>query len=205
MAGIRAFRRIQIGQESVAGTKVVATQRLRGLMGVIKDNTVIEFLEEDIGIAGGALSTRIPHTGGEIVLQGGFSFEQAPYIFNSGFYETTSTTDTNSGKIWTWTAQTSSTDKIETTDLQTYSVEAGDNQQAEYFTYGFTREFSLNGTVGEGLDLSATMEGRAVGTTDFTAGIAIPTVEYVLFTKGKLYIDSSTDIGVTQVSQTLLP
>src|SRR3990167_5099790 len=100
-AGIRAFRRVQIGQESVAGTKVVATQRLRGLMGVIKDNTEIEFLPEDIGIAGGALSTRIPKTGGEIVLSGGFTFEQAPYIFNSGFYETTPTTDTNSGKIWT--------------------------------------------------------------------------------------------------------
>jgi hypothetical protein len=202
-AGIRAFRRIQIGQETVAGTKVVATQRLRGLTGVIKDNTIVEFLEEDIGIAGGALSTRIPKTGGEIALTGGFTYEQAPYIFNGAFYETTPTTDVSSAKIWTWTAQTSSTDKIETTDLQTYTIEAGDNQQAEYFTYGFVREFSLAGTVGGGLDLSATLEGRQVGTTDFTAGIAIPTVEYVLFAAGKLYVDASTDIGVTQVSQTL--
>jgi hypothetical protein len=48
------------------------------------------------------------------------------------------------------------------------------------------------------------MEGRTVATTDFTASIAIPDVETILFTNGKLYIDPTTDaIGTTQVSQTL--
>jgi len=203
MPGIRAFNRVQIGQETTAGTNAVATQLLRGMTGMITDNLEVEFLEEDIGIAGGALATRIPMTGGEITLEGGFTFEQSPYILNSAFYSTTPTTDTSSAKIWSWTAQTVSTDLVATTDLQTYTIEAGDNQQAEYMNYCFTREFTISGRVGEGLNMSATMEGRAVGTTDFTAGISIPSVEYVLFTNGVLYIDVSTDMGTTQVSQTL--
>jgi hypothetical protein len=70
--------------------------------------------------------------------------------------------------------------------------------------YCFTREFTLSGTVGEALNVSATLEGRTVATTDFTSGINIPTVESILFTNGKLYIDPSSDtMGTTLVSQTL--
>ena len=200
--GISALNQVQIGQETTAGTKVTPTTLWRG-MGMIKDNTEIEFLDENIGIAGGALRSRIPATGGEIPLAGGFTFEQGGYVFQSGFYSTSPTTDTSSAKIWTWTVQTGSTDPIETTDLKTLTIRAGDNQQAEFMSYCFTREFTLSGRVGEGLDITATMEGRAVGTTDFETGLAIPTVEDVLFTNGLLYLDATTDIGTTQVSQTL--
>lgn len=200
--GIEALNRIQTGAESTAGTAATPTTPWRG-MGVITDNTEIEFLPENIGIAGGALRSRKIMTGGEIPLSGGFTFEQGPYIFQSGFYKTTPTTDAGSARIWTWTVQTASTDPIETTDLQTYTIRAGDNQQAETMSYCFCREFTLTGRVGEGLDITATMEGREVGTTDFEAGLSIPTVEDVLFTNGKLYLDPTTDMGTTQVSQTL--
>lgn len=203
MAGARAFRKVQLGQETTAGTNAVATALWRG-MGVMRDLTEVEFLEEDVGILGGVLRTRIPKTGGEITLEGGCTFEQLPYIFQSGFYNTTPTTDASSGEIWTWTVQNASSDPINTTDLLTYTIEAGDNQQAEYMNYCFTREFNITGRVGEGLDISATLEGRVVGTTDFTTGISIPTVHDILFTKGSLYIDATTtDAGTTQVTQTL--
>lgn len=203
MAGIKALRRIQLGAETAAGTNAVATAIWRGL-GMGKDNRETTFVEEDIGLLGDALRTYVAKTGGEVTLEGIASFEQLPYIFQSAFYATTPTTDTSSAKIWTWTVQSASTDPIQTTDLQTYTVEFGDNQQAEYMNYCFTREFKLSGTVGEALQVSATMEGRTVATTDFTAGISIPTVESILFTNGTLYIDPSTDAsGTTQVSNTL--
>jgi hypothetical protein len=203
MAGARAFRKAQLGQESTAGTNAVATALWRG-MGNLPDNTEIEFLEEDVGILGGVLRTRIPFTGGELTLEGGCTFQQLPYIFQSSWYNTSPTTDASSGQIWTWTAQNASSDPIATTDLLTYTVEFGDNQQAEYMNYCFTREFNITGRVGEGLDISATMEGRVVGTTDFTTGISIPTIEDILFTKGTLYLDATSDtIGTTQVTQTL--
>jgi hypothetical protein len=203
MAGIKALRKVQLGQESTAGTNAVATALWRG-MGVITDLTEVEFLEEDVGILSGLLRTRIPKTGGEITLEGGCTFQQMPYIFQSAFYNTTPTTDASSAEIWTWTVQNASSDPVATTDLLTYTIEAGDNQQAEYMNYCFTREFNITGRVGEGLDISATLEGRAVGTTDFTTGISIPTVEDILFTKGTLYLDATSDtVGTTQVTQTL--
>jgi hypothetical protein len=201
--GIKALRRIQLGKETTAGTNAVATAIWRG-MGMGQDTRETTFVEEDIGLLGDALRTYVAKTGGEVTFEGIASFEQLGYFFQSGFYATSPTTDAGSAKIWTWNIQDASTDPIATTDLQTFTVEFGDNQQAEYMNYCFTREFTLSGTVGEALAVSATMEGRTVATTDFTSGISIPTVESILFTNGKLYIDDSTGtMGATQVSQTL--
>ena len=203
MAGVKAFRRLIGGAEATAGTSVPATWIWRG-MGMGKDNRETTFVEEDIGLLGDALRTYVAKTGGEVTFEGVASFEQLGYFFQSGFYKTTPTTDASSAKIWTWSIQDSATDPIATTDLQTYTVEFGDNQQAEYMAYCFTREFTLSGTVGEALNISATMEGRTVATTDFTSGINIPTVESILFTNATLYIDPTSDtIGTTQASQTI--
>jgi hypothetical protein len=209
MAGIKSLRRIQGGAETsgAEGTKVKATWIWRGT-GVGKDLTEITFVEEDIGLLSDALRTYKAKTGGEVVFEGVASFEQLGYFFQSGVYETAPTTDASSAKIWTWTHATASTSPVSTTDLQTYTLEFGDNQQAENMAYAFTRELKLTGNVGEALMLSATMEGQTVSTSDFTPStdVAVPTVESILFSTGKLYIDSSTsssDIGTTQVSQTL--
>jgi hypothetical protein len=207
MPGIKSLRRIQGGAEATAGTSVPATWIWRGT-GVGKDLSEVTFVEEDIGLLSDALRTYKAKTGGEVTFEGPASFEQLGYFLQSGIYATAPTTDTSAAKVWTWTHQTASTDPIATTDLQTYTLEFGDNQQAEFMTYCFTREYKLTGNVGEALMLSATMEGRTVGTTDFTPStdVVIPDVETILFTNATLYIDSSTsssDIGTTQVSQTL--
>jgi hypothetical protein len=203
--GIKALRRLQLGAEATAGTSVAATAIWRGT-GMGKDNRETTFVEEDIGLLGDALRTYVAKTGGEVTFEGISTFEQNPYFFQSGLYKTTPTTDTSSAQVWAWTIQNASTDPIATTDLQTYTVEFGDNQQAEYMAYCFTREMTLSGTVGEALNVSATMEGRTVGTTDFTPStdIPVPTVESILFTNATLYIDPSSDtIGTTQASQTI--
>lgn len=205
-AGRKALRRIQLGAESTAGAGAVATAIWRGT-GVGKDNSEITFVEEDLGLMSDALRTYKAKTGGEVSFEGPASFEQLGYFFQSGIYKTAPTTDSSSAQTWTWIHATASSDYVETTDLQTYQVEFGDDAQCEYMQYCFTREYKLTGNVGQALMLSATMEGRTVGTTDFTAAIAIPTVETILFSNGSLYIDapstSSSDIGATQVSQTL--
>jgi hypothetical protein len=207
MPGIKSLRRIQGGAEAVAGTSVAATWIWRGT-GVGKDNSEITFVEEDIGLLSDALRTYKAKTGGEVTFEGPASFEQLGYFLQSGVYATTPTTDASAAKIWTWTHATASTDPVATTDLQTYTLEFGDNQQAEEMAYCFTREFKLTGNVGEALMLNATMEGRTVETTDFTPStdVVLQTVETILFSNGSLYIDSTTsssDIGTTQVSQTL--
>jgi len=205
MPGIKALRRVQIGPElSPGATTDVATTIWRG-MGVIKDNLEITFVEEDIGILGGANRTYKGKTGGEIELSGTATFEQLPYGFQSGIYATTPTTDTSSGLTWTWNVQSLSTDPIATSDLQTYVIEGGDNQQAENMHYCFTKELKLSGEAGAAIDLSMTLEGRDVAPTTFTAGLSIPSVEDILFSKGLLYIDQTSDAaGSTLKSNTLL-
>jgi len=204
--GIKSLRKIQIGQEaSAGGTTDIASTIWRG-MGVITDNRETTFPEEDIGILGGTTRSYVAMAGGEISLEGDATFEQMPYIFNAGVYKTAQTTDSGSGYIYIWTAQNASTDPIESTDLQTLMFEAGDNNEVEIMRYGFVREFNLSGNAAEAMAINATLQGReVVGGQTYTASLAIPTVESILFTKGKLYINPSTDsVGTTLVSNTMI-
>ncbi len=204
MPGIKALRTVLIGKETTQGTNVAATTTWRG-MGVLKDNLEVTFVEEDIGILGGTTRSYIGKTGGEIELSGVATFEQLPYAFQSGAYTTTPTTDTSSAYTWTWNVQSVSTDPIATTDCLTYSIEGGDNQQAEEMSYCFAKEIKLSGEAGSAIDVSINLEGRTVSTTTFTSSVSIPTVEDILFSKGLLYIDPSTDAaGTTLKSNTLL-
>jgi len=206
MPGIDALRKVQLGRESTAGTAVAATDIWRG-MGVITDNTVVTYPDERIGIAGGTTRSYIANTGGTIALEGDATYEQLHYVLDASVYLATSTTDASSAFIRAYDVQYSSTDSFATTDLQTYTIEAGDNQQCEQMAYCFCTDFNLSGDAGaddSSLKLTANFEGRAVETTDFTAALSVGTVETILFRKGELYIDPTSDtIGTTQVSQTL--
>ncbi len=192
--GVKALRRIQLGQEvSAGGSTDIASTVWRGT-GVIVDNRETTFPVEDIGILGGTSRSYVAMTGGEIALEGDATFEQLPHIFNAGIYKATPTTDVDgSGYIYSYNMQAASTDPIEITDLQTYVIEGGDNNEAEIMRYCFVRQFSLSGGAGEALQVSAQFEGREVeGDYTYTAGVAIPTVETILFSKATVYIDAAT-------------
>lgn len=204
MPGIYGARRIQIGQMALNSTTDVPTTYWRGT-GVMDDLIEPQFPDENVGILGGVNRSYVPKSGGEHPLEGVATFEQLPYIFNCGIVAATPTTDSGSGYIYTYNLQFSDTDPISSSDINYLVIESGDNQQAEIFRSGFVREYQLTGNQGEALMVNATVEGQAVSTTTFTSGLSIPTVESILFSKGKLYIDPSTDTaGTTQKSQTLL-
>jgi hypothetical protein len=53
--------------------------------------------------------------------------------------------------------------------------------------------------------ISSNWRGRQVNTGTYTGSVAVPTVEPILFSKGRLYIDNSGGtFGTTQVSNSLL-
>jgi|APSaa5957512622_1039677.scaffolds.fasta_scaffold26529_3 hypothetical protein len=205
MPGIAGLRRTQIGiMAAFGGTTDVATTYWRG-MGMIDDTLEVTFPDENIGILGDVNRSYIGKKGGELPLEGDATFEQLPYIFQSGIKTVSPSTDASSAEIWTWAMQNATTDPISSSDLSYIVAEAGDNQQAEIFRSGFVREFSLKGAAGEALQVTATVQGREVELTTFTAGLSVPSVESILFSKGKLYIDPSSDTpGTTQKSQTFL-
>lgn len=198
--GIKALRKILIGKETTQGTAVAATAMWRGT-GTIEDQREVIFPDEDIGYLSGVDRNYIPK------LLAGFAFdpvpatyEQLPFVLAAGVKNVTSgTTDTGgSGKVYTYTFPTSSANTI-----TTFTLEGGDDTQAEEMEYSFVESFEINGNGGEALMVSANWVGRQVSTCSFTTPISVPTVEEVLFGNGKLYIDA-TAIGTTQKSNTLL-
>ncbi len=203
MAGIKALRKIQIGKETTAGTKVDADIVWRGT-GSIHDNMELIFPKEDIGMlvpAGRSYVAR--YEAGLTLDEVEATFEQLPHLFEMGIESVTPTGTTSF--TYTYVMPFASTDLVASTDLATYTVEAGDNVAEEEFAFGFARSIQLTGSAGQAVMMSAEIVGRQVEPGTFTTGIALQTVEEILFSKGKLYIDNVKAFpATTQISNQLL-
>jgi len=203
MAGVKALRQIKLGAESTGtpGTAVAATTVLR-LVGTLEDQREIVFPAEDVGLLSGTDRQYTPKLLGAITMEGEATFEQAPYFFEAGIDNTAPTTDSGSGYIYTYTLPTTAQKYP-----RTYTIEGGDDTEAEEMEFSFVKEFTLSGNAGEAWMLSSNWTGRQVSTSTFTpsSDTPIPTVEDALFSKTTLYIDETSDtIGTTAKSNTLL-
>ena len=201
MAGVKTLRKLQIGTEDTAGTPVAATTIWRG-MGSIHDQREVIFPEEDVGYIGGTNRSYVARKWGELSMDSvEATFEQIGYILQAGVQTATASADgTGSGYIYEYIASTTAQN-----DTQTYTIEGGDDQQAEEFDYCFVSSFSLSGEGQGALMMSAEWQGREVSDTTFSTGATLPSVEEIIFNNASLYIDDCTGtIGGTAVSDTLL-
>jgi hypothetical protein len=205
MAGIKALRKIQLGKETTAGTKVDADIIWRGT-GVIQDNLEQVFVNEDVGLLTGADRSYIARYEAQLTLnEVEATFEQLPHLFEMGIESVSPTTDSNGNYNYTYIMPFASTDLVPSTDLATYTVEGGDNAGEEEFAFGFARSIQLTGSAGQAVMMSAEIVGRQVEPGTFTAGVSLATVEEILFSKGKLYIDNVKAFpATTQISNQLL-
>ena len=189
-------------REANAGTAVASTTIWRGL-GVLDDKREIKFPDENVGIIGGTDRSYVSQLAGAISFESvEATFEQLPHILEAGvkLVGTGVADGAGSGKIYAYPFPTTALNTI-----KTYTIEGGDNQQAEEMEYAFVDSFKLSGNPGEALMMDAQWIGRQVINTTFTGAISIPTVEEILFTKSKLYIDAvGGTLGTTLVSDTLL-
>lgn len=198
----KKWRKLQVGLEATKGTAVAATAVLR-VAGTIEDQTEVTFADEDVGIIGGTDRSYIAKKGAELKLDDTpATFEQLPILLSMGLDD-----------VVTGAADGAGTDKIydyvlaTTTEpgFKTYTIEGGDDQQAEEMEYAFAQEIVLKGAMGEAFMMSATIVGRQVTDTTFTGAISVAAVEDILFSSSKFYIDAiGGTIGTTQVTQTLL-
>lgn len=201
MAGIRAFRKIQLGRETTAGTAVAATTIWRGV-GTIEDQRELTVVEEDIGFFSGGDRSYISKLYAALSMdETPATFEQLPYILEAGVKAVqTGASGGGSAKEYIYTMPTSSPNT-----LAVYTLEGGDNQQAEKMEYSFVDQFKISGKPGEAVMMSADWFGRQATNASFTGALSLPTVEDILFQKGKLYIDDvSGTMGTTQVSNSFL-
>lgn len=201
MAGSKALRKVQIGLEgSSAGVIQAATNILIG-EGTLKDTREIVNQMGDVGSFLGNQNTRTAKLGGELSFESEASFEQFPYTLNAGIDNIAGVKD-GAGTAYIYAYSLA---KLAPTSPTTYTLQGGDNSGAEVMEYAHVPEFTLSGAGGEPLKLSTTWRGREVTPQAFTASLTVPTVEAILFSRGTLYIDVSSDaIGTTARSNTLL-
>jgi hypothetical protein len=204
-AGIKGLRRLQLGKEATPGTAVASTALL-DFNGTIKDDRELIFPDEAIGYLPGRTRTYTGKYGASLEMEGPLSFEQFPYILDASVAGATPTSDgTGSGMIYVYTFPT--TTATPSTDLFTYTIEGGDNVAAEEMEFSYIDNFSLSGRFGEAWNLSATWKARQCSTSTFTpsSDVTVTTVESVLFTKTKLYVNATTDtIGTTEIAGSLI-
>lgn len=203
--GIKAARKIQMGVESTQGTAVTPTTYWRGT-GTIQDNREQVFPTEDIGILTGTDRSYFTRYEAQLSLDSTeATYQQLPYLFEMGIEHAAASTDAN-GSSFVYDFACASSDMTESTDMKTYTFVGGDNTEVEKFAFGFAKSISLSGEAGGALMMSAEIIGRQVSTGDWAA-VSVPSVEEILFSKGKFYIDNVAAMPIaapTQITNTLI-
>jgi hypothetical protein len=205
MAGVKTLRRILLGRETTAGNNVVTTQVWRGT-GTLEDAREVVMVEEDVGYMSG---TDRSYTANELAR---LSMEDTPATYEqilhlleagiktvgTGVHDTGAGTGT--GYVFTYALPTTA----QATPAP-YSIEMGDDQQAEESSYCVVESFNLSGSGREAVTMSADWVGRTVAPTTFTTTQTLPTVEEIIFGKGAIYIDTiGGTFGGNPAASTLL-
>jgi hypothetical protein len=204
MGGVKKLKKIQWVKEVTAGTAVsTATAIWRG-MGSLDDQREVVEVEEDVGMLGGTDRTHIPKEFGVLELEETpATFEQLQYLFAMGLGGPNTGTVDGAGSDYIYTTTVPTTAQP---TRRSYTVQAGDNFEVEQMEYTLCNKLSLKATGGEAVMVSGTLFGRQVERiASFTSITPLPTVETILSSKGKVYLDAiGGTAGTTQVSNTIL-
>jgi hypothetical protein len=202
MAGIKALRKILMGGEAIAGDAIPATFLWRGL-GTMEDQRTLSFADEDIGLLQDPNRVYTPKLAAGITFDSvPATFEQLPYIFEASIKSVGDgvADGGGSGKVYAYPVANVSPANT----IKTFTIEAGDNQQASRMEYSFVKAFALEGKPGEAWMVNADWIGRQVALCTYTPVLQIESVEEILFSKTVMSINNAGSIGVTPVTQTLL-
>lgn len=199
--GIKALRSCQLGPENTAGAAIAAITVWNGPAPMLEDQRERVRPEADTGNLGGNNRTYVPKLAAGCTMEGEATFEQLLHIFQAGIKKVSAPSDdgAGSGKVWEFPFGTTAQNTV-----QTYTIEAGDDQQFERMEYSFVKSFTLSGKSGEAVMLSADWVGRQISTCTKTMNKTAPVVEEILFGNSTLAIDDvGGPIGGTPVTATL--
>lgn len=166
MPGIKSLRRIQLGKETTAGSTVFATALWRGT-GTLKNDQQNVNPVEDIGVVMTTTRVYTPSQGGTLTLEATpATFEQLPYLCEMGIkgIGTGSSDSTGTGYVYPYTLPTTSKNTV-----NTYTVEAGDDNQCEFSSYAFAESIKLSAKINAAIEMSGVIKTRAVAPVSYTA------------------------------------
>lgn len=190
MSGIKAARRILLAKEVTQGTEIqIATALWRGT-GLIEDQREVVFPPEDIGYVSGVDRAYVPKLLAALKLDSTpATFEQLPYLFEAGVKKVgTGVADgAGTGKIYTYPLPTTApTSNV----VQSFSVQGGDDQEAEFGTFAFATDIHLGGKPGGALMMDGGLQMRSAAPNSYTAS----TIAFVV--AGNHITDSAAGLGV---------
>jgi hypothetical protein len=140
----------------------------------------------------------------DLGFEGDLTFEQVMYLLHMGVKAVTPTQPdaVNSPTVYLWTYTPSLTSG---NTPKTFTIEYGDDVQEHEVEYCVAKELEFSGALDEPLVMKATIFGRNLEASTFTAGLSDPSLESALMNKTKLYIDDvGGTIGTTEKSATLI-
>lgn len=201
--GRKRLQRIQFGKEVTPGTLVAATTIWRGAGNMISDDRTLEEIEEFSGIFEGPDRTNITAYKSTLELASTpLTFEQFQYLLAMGFSGPVAGVADGIGSGYVYTTS------IPTTSVSApvpYSIRAGDDFQAESMAYSVCTKIGMEFVAGKTAMMNGSLLGRETKQATFTPALALPTVEDVLGSLFKLYLDDvSGAYGTTQVSNSIL-
>lgn len=207
-ATITPLRKIQLGEESPAGTLATPDILWRGTGG-FEDNRKIVNLNENIGIHVPFDTTVLVQSGATWTLEQDLTAEQFMTILTAGYSLGNVASDGGggSGKIWTALMPHTASAAVPTA---TYTIRqilnnGGGGLIYDEGAFGHVSEYNIKGTPGDVLKLSSTWQTRGIASTETPATIAVPTVHPIPFGGGQLYVDAiALPIGTTPQSNSLV-
>ncbi len=205
--GRRGLSKVQFAKEVTPGTAVTtATALWRGNGGFLEDQREVTMPEEMIGILDGTDRSYIAKIAAGLKLEKTTAtFEQLQYILAMAYGgEVTGTVDGTgaSGYIYNTTIPSTAAPTN-----RSYTIQTGDDVEAEYMAYSKVTKFELSGEQGKAVELNAELIGQQVQRLSggLTANVAVPVVEDILTGTGKVFIDAiSGTAGTTQISNQVL-
>lgn len=203
--GRREQRSLRLRLETTPGTGVAPRFMWRGLFEMPEDQREVVNVEELVGIFGGTDRSYIPKLMAAITLgESELTFEEAPILFAAaGFGSAGGSTQGASGSanVYTFTIPVGTAPTT-----QAFTIEAGDNVEAEQLTYAIINELKLTFTGGEAVKAESTWMARSAERTNalgtFSAvGTLVSPAEVILTGKGSVFMNpavSGATFGATR-------
>lgn len=204
--GLKAFRKIQAGDEATPGTAVAATEILLGTVTTFEDayelhrpeedrNSLALFFEDDEFV-----SQHFP-----LVWAGDVNFRHilwALLMSIRGNITPTQPDPTNEPNAYLWTiapaATTANTPDI-TNGIDTFTFEYGDDTQAWEVAFCFATQLVIEGSANGACTFTCNLIGDKRTDTTFTAALSAQSVQRAPFNLATFYIDDAGGtMGTTQ-------
>lgn len=199
-SGLRALRKIQIGEESTKGDAVAATAGLAGVLTMKDSPTIHRPVEERGTLAEFSRSVKVANFA-ELTLESDATFEQILYLLHMGVLGAVSPGGAGDAKTWIFTPAMAAAGVFDS-----FTFEFGDDIEQWEVEHCLAKAIEISGAMNEPMRIRGDIFGRKMTVCNFTTGQSIPSVlESIIFQKARLYIDAETGkIGATEKSSTLI-